>query len=95
MVTIHWDFTDGTELSYKEGLKKRNGFTTCCLDFFTFDFPADNVIVVCKDGKYISRNELLMSDNPYILKHITFEHNIRKMLVAGSFNWVIPQNQKV
>jgi len=84
MITIHYDFTDGSEVSYHEGLVLKDNFTTCCLDFFNFDIETDDIIIIKKDGKKISRR--------YIQKHSTKEirnsHNIHKMFIAGSFQWL-------
>lgn len=88
MISIHYDFTDGSEISYVEGLKKGDNFTTNCLDFFNFDTKADDVIVFNKNGKYISRNELLINDGRYTSKEIRKEHNIHKMLINSSFIWL-------
>lgn len=87
MIKIHFDYTDGTELSYQEGLDKGDGFNTNCLDFFTTDNDAFDVIVVDKKGNSISRNELLNNIGNYTTKEIRPEHNILKMLKANSFNW--------
>jgi len=84
IITIHWDFTDGTEISYMQGKLLGNNFTTHCLDFFNMDEKVDDVIVLRKDGGKISRKNI----NNHSLKEIRKSHNIHKMLVAGSFNWV-------
>jgi hypothetical protein len=84
MITIHWDFTDGTEFSYQEGLKLKDHFNTCCLEFFNMDIDVDDVVVVKKSGKKISRKNI----QQHTSKEIKKEHDIRKMLVAGSFNWL-------
>lgn len=86
MIFIHYDFTDGTEVSYHEGLKLKNGFTTNCLDFFNFDSEADDVLIIDKHGNTLSMNSLLVK-NPYTNKEIRTEHNIQKMFKANSFNW--------
>ena len=85
MIEIHFDFTDGTEISYDEGIKKGDNFTTCCLDFFCFDTDVDDVVVIKKNGDYISRNHLLLNDGAYTSKEIRKEHNIQKMLKSHSF----------
>jgi len=88
MIRIHYDFTDGTELSYQQGLNMQDNFTTCCLDFFSFDTKCEDVVVVKQNGEYISRNELLSSEYVnYTDKEIRKEHNIQKMLKAASFKW--------
>ena len=86
MIKIHYDFTNGTEVSYQEGLDLKDNFTTNCLDFFNFDEEVDDVIVIDKFGNTLRRNSLLIS-NPYIIKEIRKSHNIQKMLKANSFNW--------
>lgn len=82
-ITIHFDFTDGTEVSYVEGLNLKESFTTCCLDFFCMDVDAEDIIVLKKDGSKISRKNIQQHTHKYIRK----EHNIRKMLVAGLFEF--------
>ena len=84
MIEIHWDYTDGTEVSYKEGLKLKDNFTTCCLTFFNNDELADDVIILRKDGKKISRKNIQLSTN----KQIRFGHNIEKLLLGGTLNFV-------
>lgn len=47
MIFIHYDFHDGSELSYEEGLEKlknKESFATCCLDFFCFDIDCEVTI---------------------------------------------------
>jgi len=87
MIKIHYDFTDGTEVSYAEGLELKSNFNTNCLDFFTFDIETDNVIVVDKKGNELCRDTLLVVGNSYTTKEIRKAHNIQKMLKANSFNW--------
>ena len=58
MITIHWDFTDGTELSYIDGLNSVDNFTTNCLEFFNMTEPVDDVFVINSQGKKISRNNI-------------------------------------
>lgn len=83
MITIHFDFTDGTEVSYVEGKQLKDNFTTNCLDFFNMDEYVNDVVVLRKNGSKISRKNIQKHAN----KEIRAEHNIHKMLVAGSFNW--------
>lgn len=84
MITIHYDYTDGSELSYGEGLLMGDNFTTCCLEFFNMDIETDDVVVRKKNGQKISRKNIYI----HTTKEIRTAHNIRKMLVAGSFNWL-------
>ena len=86
MITIHWDFTDGTELSYIDGLIAKDNFTTNCLDFFNMDIDVDDVIVIKRSGDIISRKNI----NDHTTKDIRIEHNIQKMLKSNSFNWLKP-----
>ena len=87
MITIHWDFTDGSEVSYQEGLKLKDNFTTNCLDFFCFDTDASDIIILRSDGKKIIREKLL-GQNPYTDKEIRIAHNIQKMLKANKFKFL-------
>lgn len=100
MITIHIDFVDGVEVSYKEGLDMLEkdpsvDFTTNVLTFFTQNgftaYPCDNVVIVDKHGRCIDRNELLTNTgHKYTDKFIRPAHNIYKMLVANSFTWKQP-----
>lgn len=85
MIAIHWDFTEGSEVSYQEGLELKDNFTTCCLDLFNMNIEVDDVIIYRKDDKQISRKNIQKHSNG---KEIREAHNIHKMLVAGSFNWL-------
>jgi hypothetical protein len=85
MIIIHWDFTTGEEVSYQEGLELKDNFTTCCLDFFNMDIEVDDVVIYRKDNKHISRKNIQNHING---KEIRKAHNIHKMLVANSFNWL-------
>ena len=85
MITIHWDFTTGEEVSYQEGLDLKDNFTTCCLDFFNMDIDVDEVIIYRADDSYISRKNIQKHSNS---KEIRKEHNIHRMLLAESFNWL-------
>ena len=84
MITIHWDYTDGTEVSIIEGKLLGDNFTTHCLDFFNQDEIVDDVIVLKKNGEKISRKNI----QHHIVKEIRPAHNIHKMLVANYFNWI-------
>ena len=84
MITIHWDFTDGTEVPYMQGKMLGDNFTTHCLDFFNMDEKVDDIVILRSDGAKISRKNI----NEHSFKEIRKSHNIHKMLVAGSFNWL-------
>jgi hypothetical protein len=83
MIHIHWDYVDGTEVSYAEGLLLCDNFTTNCLDFFSNDIEAD-VIVMKKNGEFIQKSRL---NKLHSAKQIRLSHNILKMLKADSFSW--------
>lgn len=92
MIIIHYDFTDGTEISYMEGRKLKNNFTTCCVNFFQFSYLkldktnglAEDIIVLKKNGDYLSAKKLI--ENKYEFDaEIRLPHNIMKILVAGGF----------
>lgn len=87
MIKIHYDFIDNTELSYYEGLLKGDDFNTNCLDFFCFDTNATDVVIINKNGNYISRNELLVNNGCYTTKQIRKSHNILKLFKANAFKW--------
>jgi hypothetical protein len=84
MIKIHWDYTDGTEVSYIEGKALKDDFTTCCLDFFNQEQSCDDVIILRKDGSMISRNNIQLSTD----KEIRLGHDIRKLLVAGILKFI-------
>jgi hypothetical protein len=83
MITIHWDFSDGTEVPYMHGRLLGDNFSTHCLDFFNNDIDVDDVVVLRSDGAKISRKNI----QNHTIKQIRKSHNIHKMLVAGSFDW--------
>jgi len=88
MITIHYDFVDGTEVSYIEGCKLKDNFTTNCLDFFNNDEETDDVTVLDRHGNTLSRKLLLTrGDITYTVKDVRIEHNLQKMLKGNSFNW--------
>lgn len=88
MITIHYNFTDGTEISYFEGLQKKDDFTTCCLDFFCQDTKAEVKIVkrINFDTEVweISKNNIQKHTDKYVRP----AHNILKMFKAGAFKWL-------
>lgn len=84
MIKIHYDFIDGTEISYKEGVLLKDNFTTCCLDFFNMDEIVDDVIIIMKDGRKISRKNIHLHSSKEIRKF----HNIHKMFLFNAFNWL-------
>ena len=46
MIEIHWDYTNGTEVSWIEGFKLGANFTTCCTKFFNQDVTTDDVVAI-------------------------------------------------
>lgn len=87
MIKIHFDFTDGTEVSYIEGYELGDDFTTNCLDFFNNDEEVDDVVVIDKHGSQLSRKKLMSNKSEYTDKQMLNTHNLQKMLKAGSFRW--------
>jgi len=82
-IYIHWDYSDGTELSYIEGLNSKKSFTTNVLDFFCFDTKdADIIIIRANDDKIISRSNIQYHSTG---KEIREEHDLVKLLKAGTF----------
>jgi hypothetical protein len=99
VIYIHYDFTNSKEISYKEvllevDLNNNDMIYTNCLSFFCFDCKAHDVIIIDKEGNYISRNELLLNQGNYTTKEIRKQHNILKMFLANSFNWQIDDDVK-
>ena len=84
MITIHYDYTDGTEVSYAEGRELKDGFTTNCLDFFQNE---NDVTVLKSDGSYMTTTEIQLNDGRYGQKHIRPAHNLQRMLKAGALKW--------
>lgn len=91
MIQINFDFVDGTELSYMEGVMLKDNFTTNCLDFFSFSTKAENVRVVNKGGGYIDLLDLI-ENNGYTAKEIRVAHDIQKILKAGGFKFKYDEN---
>lgn len=89
MITIHYDFSDGTELPLyqaKQALISGESFTTHCTNLFNTDNL--DCMILCKDGKYILVGELLQNnEGQYTDREIRTSHNIEKMFRAGSFEW--------
>lgn len=84
MITIHYDFTNGTEISFIEGKQLGDNFTTNCLEFFNMNEPVDEVLVLRKNGTKISRKNI----QNHSVKQIRKEHNIYKMLISNTFTWL-------
>jgi len=89
-IYIHIDFRDGTEISYEEGKKSKESFSTNCLEFFNFDLldnGVQDVYVLSKHGRISLRDLLYNKGKGYCEKEIRLSHNVYKMLVAGSFEF--------
>lgn len=97
VIIIHYDFSDGTELSYQEGKLAKDNFTTCVLNFFCWDYLGnhdndnnrfepviDDIVVLKRNGDYIA----LSSIYNHCDREIRYPHNVSKMLVANSFKWL-------
>lgn len=94
MINIHFNFTDGSEVSYEEGrelIKQNVDFTTCCLSFFQMDLFNEGITVIrrLKDGgsESIFMDDLMNYQGKHTDKEIRFSHNVEKMLRANSFSW--------
>ncbi len=88
MITIHYNFTDGTEVSYSEGCDLKDNFTTCCLDFFNNHEDVDDVIIIDSVGNTLSRKLLMTKgDLTYTNKDMRDVHNLQNMFKANSFIW--------
>jgi len=85
MITIHYDYTDKTEISFAEGRQISTDFNTHCLQFFNNDESQD-VKILKKNGDYILKSELF-NDNFYTDKEIRQGHNILKIFLANGFCW--------
>lgn len=100
MIEIHYDYTDGTEVSYQEVLdtlrnsKKSSGIprktTTHCLDFFS---TASSAIILKKSGEYMSTEEIMKNNREYTDKEIRHSHDLRRMLKTGALHWQQPKEQ--
>ncbi len=87
MIKIHFDFTDGTEVSYERGCLLKDNFTTNCLDFFNNNEDVNDVVVIDSKGNYISRKILMSNQSFYTKKHMKKSHDLQKMLKANAFDW--------
>lgn len=92
-IQINYDFTTGYEKSYNEVKKHLTSvdyeykIETHCLEFFSFDYLGLNSGLYLKNGKIIFIADLLANIHQDIIKkEIRIEHDIRKMLVDGTFN---------
>lgn len=84
-ITIHYDFTDGSELPYGLAILAQDDFTTNCLEFFSADNP--NARVIRADGTSISVKDLLDNVGGHTDKQIRKAHSLHRLLVAGKFKW--------
>jgi hypothetical protein len=85
LITIHYDYTDGTEISFFEGKNTKDSFSTNCLQFFNNDEP-QNVKILRKNGDYIIKSDLF-NDNFHTDKEIRQGHNILKIFLANGLRW--------
>lgn len=91
MITIHFDYIDGTEVSYSVGLNSGTEFTTNCLDFFSQDTVTD-VMVKKLDGSYILKSELLdiTKVGEYYNEVVGIDTNILELLKNDNLLWKTP-----
>jgi len=89
IINIYIDKAIAFAVPYAIGKEKElvgESFSTVCLDFFSFDTKAEDVIVWKEDGTSVKRSNLIRS-NEHTDKEIRESHDIRKMLVAGKFKF--------
>lgn len=90
MIKIHWDFTDGTELSYvesKRAYKRGESFSTHSTAFFQAEYDS---ILIKKSGETLRPSDLLRNSGEFTEKEIRTAHNMERMLRAGAFQgWQI------
>ena len=96
MIKVHFDFTDGTELSFSESINNRTtDFTTHSLEvidqWLTFDRLLPEILVLRKDGSYIDIREVLNNDGKYGEKYLTREHSLTRMIKADALKWQPPK----
>ena len=89
LIIIHYDFTDGTELSYMEAKASllhapTRTIHTCCLDFFSVDY---NAVLVKKNGARMSVKSVMANTGEFTDKQIRVSYNLQKLLKAGTFNF--------
>jgi hypothetical protein len=106
MIKIHFDFTDGTELSYSESISTivesiNNGtsdFATHSLEvidqWLAFDRPPSEIVVLRKDGSYIDIKEVLKNDGNYGDKYLTRDHSLARMIKANALRWQPPKENE-
>ena len=99
MIKVHFDFTDGTELSYSESINNRTtDFTTHSLEiidqWLTFDRLLPEIIVLRKDGSYIDVREVLNNDGKYGDKYLTRDHSLALMIKASALKWQPPKENE-
>ena len=92
MITIHYDYTDGTEISYFKEMNSKADFTTNCLLFFNND-EEQEVKILRENGDYIIKSDLF-NTNFHTEKDIRIEHNILRIFIANGFRWKSVSNLK-
>ena len=107
ILLINYDFKTSKEMLKKEILNKltntynkntvkdviyqTNDVTLFNKDVFSL---VDDILVLKKNGTYISIEELYMNSDLYTAKQIRYEHNVEKMLRAGVFDFINFNNKK-
>lgn len=100
MIKVHFDFTDGTELSYSESINNStNDFTTHSLEvidqWLEFDRSPSEIVILRKDGSYIDIKEVLKNDGKYSDKYLTRDHSLARMIKANALEWQPPKEVAV
>lgn len=98
VIFIHYDFTIGKEIDRASIIleislrNSKNIFIHTHEVYGVFDFSmlekVDDVIVLSKDGKYISLWELRNCNGLYTAKDIRDEHNLERLLRSGSLRFI-------
>ena len=89
MITIHYDFVDGFEVSFIQAeallaVDINSNFSTNCLNYFSFDYPCR---LIRKNGNHLLPGELLRNGHLYTNKEIRKVHNISKILMCGGIDF--------
>lgn len=107
IILINYDFKTSKEILKEEILNKLTNtsskntikdviYQTNDITLFNKDVYSlvDDILVLKKNGTYISIEELYMNSSLYTPKQIRYEHNIEKMLRTGVFNFINFNNKK-
>lgn len=89
IVSIHFDFSTGKEVSWiecKKLIESGNKVYTHVPEVLNMDW--NSTIVINKYGCIIDKHELMANTSDvYTVKEMRYAHNLAKMLIAGSFDF--------